>query len=71
MKKRNDVVVCRQCGKIIVGNSKTGLCESCFNKGAGVVAAGVVATPILIKIGKKFVPKIIKGAKTLHQILRK
>jgi len=71
MKKKNNAVVCKQCGKIIVGSSKAGLCESCFNKDAGVVVAGAAATPFLIKMGKKYGPKVFKGVKTVISLLRK
>ena len=53
MKRKNETVVCKQCGKIIVGTSKAGLCESCFSKDTGIVAAGMAAAPILYRVGKK------------------
>ena len=78
MKKKNETVVCKQCGKIIVGVSKAGLCESCFSKDAGIVAAGMAAAPILYKAGKKVLsagkkhgPAVVKCVKTLIDILKK
>lgn len=43
---------CKQCGKIIVGNSKFGLCDSCFNGDVGKagIAAGISAA--LYKVGR-------------------
>lgn len=35
MNKKSNEAVCKKCGKIIVGSSKTGLCESCSNKKTG------------------------------------
>lgn len=71
MKKKTNAVVCKQCGKIIVGDSKMGLCESCFNKDAGGIAAGAAAAPFLIKIGKKYGPKVFKSIKTAISLLRR
>lgn len=71
MKRKNDAVVCKQCGKIIVGTGKMGLCESCFNKGAGVAVTGIAAAPFLYKLGRKFGPKVIRGIKIVIDLLRK
>lgn len=70
MKKRNDTVVCRQCGKIIVGSSKVGLCEGCFNKDvSGVVGVvGVVGAAASIRI---IIKKCGSEIKDLFQSLRK
>lgn len=58
MKKGNEAVVCRQCGKIIVGSSKFGLCESCANKDTGyaLIAGGVGG--LLLRAAKKVVPLV-------------
>lgn len=71
MRKKSDVVVCKQCGKILVGSSKTGLCQSCFNKDTSVAVTGVVAAPLLYKLGKKLGPKVFKGVKFVIDLLIK
>ena len=48
---------CKKCGKVIVGASKMGLCDSCFNKqatkGGGILLAiGAAWKPIIKPIGK-------------------
>ena len=42
MKQNDNSTRCKQCGKVIVGNSKLGLCDRCFNKDA-TTGAGVIA----------------------------
>lgn len=71
MKKKKTTAVCKQCGKILVGESKTGLCEGCLNKDAGAVVVGAAAIPMLIKVGKKVGPKLLKGARLVWSIVRK
>lgn len=71
MRKKKDKAVCKRCGKTLVGISKTGLCEACFNKDAGLVAAGFVAMPALVKIGKKAGPKILTVTKLVWNIVKK
>jgi len=71
MKKKNTTAVCKQCGKILVGESKTGLCESCLNKDAGAAVIGAAVIPVLIKFGKKVGPKLLKGAKAVWNIAKK
>ena len=53
--------VCKTCGRIITNpNNKTGLCPKCQKAGNNIL--GVVGATSLIVLGKKFGPKIIKGA---------
>lgn len=70
-KKQKTAAVCKQCSKIIVGESKSGLCEGCFNKDAGVAVAGLAALPFIFKAGKKIGPKVLKGAKLVWDIVKK
>lgn len=59
---------CKQCGKVIVGNAKLGLCDSCFNKDAGIVVGGA---SILTSLGvgiKKHGPKLASWIKKLLKI---
>ncbi len=61
----NQVTRCKQCGKVIVGNAKLGLCDSCFSKDSGRAAegAGILA---LVWVGvKKYGPKVLKLIKNI------
>lgn len=71
MKKKNTTAVCKQCGKILVGESKTGLCDGCLNKDAGIAAAGAVAVPVLVKLGKKYGPSLLKGIKAVYRLVKR
>ena len=62
MKKKTNETVCKQCGKIIVGASKVGLCESCFSKDAEVALGAAGVSAILWKLIKKYGPKLLKDA---------
>ena len=62
----HDVVRCKQCGKIIVGNSKMGLCEQCFStdaKVSGGILAGLTALAI------KFRKPIAKGLRAAARFI--
>ena len=53
--------VCKTCGRIITNpNNKTGLCPKCQKIGNNIF--GAASAVGLIVLGKKFGPKIIKGA---------
>lgn len=60
MKQHNEATRCKQCGKVIVGSSKMGLCDSCFNDDAAKAGGIAVAIGIFWKPVKKYVPKAIK-----------
>ena len=70
MKKKTDSVVCKQCGKIIVGTSKVGLCESCFNKNAGAAVGILGLIGVLWKPIKKHTPKLLKEARDLYKNIK-
>ena len=71
MSKENDQAVCRHCGKVLVGNSKSGLCDSCFNKRASKFTILVLGTPIAYKVAKAAKKAIPTIGKTLKNIIRK
>ena len=53
--------ICKTCGRIITNpNNKTGLCPKCQKTGKDIW--GAVSAAGLIVLGKKFGPKMIKGA---------
>lgn len=60
MKYDKGITRCKQCGKVIVGGGKMGLCDSCFNNDAGKI--GIVGTTFLAlwKPIKKYGPKLVK-----------
>ena len=53
MEKNEESTRCKQCGKVIVGDSKLGLCDYCFNKdttrGVGAIGGGMAAWKLIIK----------------------
>ena len=55
----NNETRCKQCGKIIVGGGKMGLCDSCFNKDATRSAEIAGSSYLLYKILKKHGKAII------------
>lgn len=71
MKKQSDAAVCKQCGKIVVGSSKMGLCESCFNKDAGRAIKVVAVGQILWLAGKRYLPKAKKYLPKVLELFRK
>lgn len=66
MSKNDEYTRCKQCGKVIVGGGKMGLCDSCFNADAekGLFAVGVGAVVF------KFRKQIVNGLKTLIKLIK-
>ncbi len=64
----NNGTRCKQCGKVIVGGGKMGLCDSCFNKDAtktvGIAGGGYVLFRVLKKHGKAILNGLEKILKT-------
>ena len=51
--RNKDVARCRKCGKVIVGSSKLGLCDSCFSKEGTKVGLFGTGAAILYKNRKR------------------
>ena len=67
MNKNDGYTRCKQCGKVIVGGGKMGLCDSCFNRDAEKGG-------IILLIGGtlyKFRKEIAKGAKAVFKLLKR
>lgn len=64
--KNNDVSRCRKCGKVIVGSSKLGYCDSCFSK-QGTTAGIWGAVGFFAYKNRK---KIIEGGKKVIDIIK-
>ena len=59
-----NITRCRKCGKVIVGNSKLGLCESCLN--AEAEKAGFAT--IVLGLGYKFRKQIYNALKAVGRL---
>ncbi len=60
----NTLKRCKQCGKILVGDSKMGLCPKCVDKdarGAVGIGASVVAIGLIVKKAWKPGMELAKG----------
>ncbi len=64
-----DVVRCKQCGKIIVGKSKVGLCEQCASKDLKVAGgAGLLTGGLILKYRKPIGNAIKAAAKFIFRL---
>ena len=63
MSKDERYTRCKQCGKIIVGSGKLGLCDSCFNADAKKAAIAGATVGVSVKYRKeiwKFIKKVLR-----------
>ena len=67
MSKNEGYTRCKQCGKVIVGNGKMGLCDSCFNSDAEKGGLLLLAGGAIYKFRKE----IAKGAKAILKLFIK
>ncbi len=66
MNKNDGYTRCKQCGKVIVGGGKMGLCDSCFNSDAEKAGGIAIAGGIIFKFRKQ----IWNGIKTAANIVK-
>lgn len=57
---------CKHCGKVIVGNAKLGLCDSCFSKDTGHAVEAVGGIAVIWYGIKKWGPKIVNFVKNFR-----
>ena len=60
--KDDSTTRCKKCGKVIVGKSRLGLCDSCFNSDATKTVGTLGALALLIKPVIKPIGKAITNA---------
>ena len=65
----NKVKKCKQCGKILIKESKFGLCPKCADQDKRTAAGIFIATPLVAGIIKKTWKPVKKAATTAVKII--